>query len=261
VQSQVIGQFSRLNEHLGRIIVAPVFFVALLHRFRRRDTAAFRWFVLVMWLAAVFGMSVFGLEGTAIEANNLHVLFIPLMTFYGLAFVLVMWSRLEITVPLLRVAFITMIFILSSLSFLVTFVQLHANPQGRVQWPPYVPPYIAILSQWATPREMIVSDMPWAVAWYADRTSLWLPMTIKNFIELSDYNILQKPIVGIYLTPISGNSAFIRDIVKGEFKDWAPFVMRNANMKNFPLRAVTALPIDNECVFYADRDRWSARED
>jgi hypothetical protein len=49
--------------------------------------------------------------------------------------------------------------------------------------------------------------------------------------------------------------------MKGEYKEWAPWITRNANIRNFPLRAVTALPIDNECVIYADRDRWSTRDD
>lgn len=261
VQAQVIGQMEALPHHLGRIIVAPVFFVALLHLFRRRDTGTFRWCVLLMWLTAVFGMAVFGLNKTGVDPNNLHVLFIPLLTFYGLAFILVMWSRLEINIRLIRGAFITLIFILSGASFLITFVNLHRAPQGRVQWPPYVPPYISLLGQWTDPKEMIASDMPWAVAWYADRTSLWIPMSIQNFIELNDYNVLRKPIVGLYLTPVSGDAAFIRDIAKGEYKEWAPFITRNANIRNFPLRAVTALPIDQECVFYADRDRWTTRED
>ena len=51
------------------------------------------------------------------------------------------------------------------------------------------------------------------------------------------------------------------DIVKGEYKEWAPFILRQVNVKDFPLRAVTAMPIDNECVFYSDRDRWTNRED
>jgi hypothetical protein len=261
VQNQTIGQLGDLTRLLGGIVVAPAFFLALLHLFRRRETGDFRWCVLLMWLAALLGMSIFGLDGLAIDANNLHLLFVPLMTFYGFAFVLVLWSRLEINIRILRIAFLTLIFIVSSLASIGTLWELHSSAKGRVQWPPYVPPYIAILADWTTPREMITSDMPWAVAWYADRTSLWIPQSIRAFIELNDYNVLQKPIVGMYLTPISGNQAFIRDVVKGEYKEWAPFIMRNAQMKNFPLRAVTALPVDNECVFYADRDRWSVRED
>ena len=60
---------------------------------------------------------------------------------------------------------------------------------------------------------------------------------------------------------MTGNRAFISEVVKGEWKEWAPFILRNVNTRDFPLRAVTALPIDNECIFYADRDRWSERTD
>jgi hypothetical protein len=130
---------------------------------------------------------------------------------------------------------------------------------GRVQWPPYVPPYIAILGEWTTPDEIITSDMPWAVAWYADRKCVWLPDTVANFMDFNDYNRLHGSIVGLYLTPISGDSRFYSDIVKGEYKEWSPFILRNLNTKGFPLQSVTALPIDNECIFYSDRNRWSVK--
>ncbi len=75
----------------------------------------------------------------------------------------------------------------------------------------------------------------------------------------NDYNRLHAPIVGLYLTPISGDGRFFSDIVKGEYKEWSPFILRNLNTKGFPLSAVTALPIDNECIFYSDRNRWSVK--
>ena len=101
--------------------------------------------------------------------------------------------------------------------------------------------------------------MPWAVAWYADRRCVWLPDTIANFMDLNDYNRLGGPIVGLYLTPISGDSHFLSDIAKGEYKEWSPFILRNLNTKGFPLQAVTALPIDGACIFFADRNRWSQK--
>ena len=102
--------------------------------------------------------------------------------------------------------------------------------------------------------------MPWAVAWYADRKSLWLPMTIDDFIALNDYNQLKGDRRALSHAR-HRQPAFICEIVKGEYKDWAPFIMRQVNIADFPLKAVTALPIDDECIFYADRDRWTARED
>jgi hypothetical protein len=262
VQTQIIGQLDRLYGRLGAIVVTPIFFLALMHPFRRRETSAFRWCILLMWLFALLGMAVFGLEGGRLEANDLHVLFIPLMTCYGLAFTLVLWTRLNIHIPLLRTAFIALIFIVSSLQFLTNFIELHSQRRGMpVEWPPYIPPYIAILAEWIEPEEMIVSDMPWAVSWYADRKSLWLPMTVKEFTNLTDYNLLKSRIVAMYLTPVSGNSEFVRTIMKGEYKEWAPWIMRSGAIRNFPLKASTGLPVDSECVIYADRDRWSTRDD
>jgi hypothetical protein len=52
--------------------------------------------------------------------------------------------------------------------------------------------------------EIIFSDQPWAVAWYADRISIWLPRRIDEFEDLEklaeDQNL--KP-VGILVSPVS----------------------------------------------------------
>jgi hypothetical protein len=262
VQAQILSQLKNIYDFLGASMVAPVFFVALLHLFKRQETANFRWCVLSMWLFAMFGMAVFGMpESTPQQANDLHILFVPLMTFYGLALILVMWSRLEINIRLIRLGFLGLLYAVSGLAFLQQFLQLIGPPGGRVQWPPYVPPYIAILGQWTRDQEIIASDMPWAVAWYADRKSLWLPMSLRDFLKLNDDNQLKRQIVGLYLTPVSGSRPFIPEIIKGEYKDWSPFIMRTVNLRDFPLKAVTPLPIDGECIYYSDRDRWTNRED
>jgi hypothetical protein len=107
------------------------------------------------------------------------------------------------------------------------------------------------------PREVIVSDIPWAVGWYADRRSLWVPMRISDFVRINDYKEAGGPLAGLYLTPYSGDRRFLSEIGKGEFKEWAGFILRQPNTKDFPLKTGTALPVDNECIFFSDRDRWS----
>lgn len=261
VQSNTIAQLSDIYGYLGHSPIAPIFFLSLLHVFKRPETAAFRWCVFMMWIFAVLGMSLFGLsEDGPIHANDLHVLFIPMTIFYGMAFALVLWTRMgteraATSLRLVRWTFMTAVYILSA--FPLAHMLITAS--GRVQWPPYVPPYIAILGEWTNPDEIITSDMPWAVAWYADRKCVWLPDTIANYMDLSDYNRLNGPIVGLYLTPITGDARFFSDIVKGEYQEWSPFILRNLNTKGFPLQAITPLPIDNECIFYSDRNRWSVK--
>jgi len=262
VQTEVVNQLAGLYGYLGSVLAAPIFFLALLHIFKRHDTSAFRWCVLLMWLGGFLGMGVFGFsEVEGLHANDLHLLFIPIMTFYGLALLLVMWSRLQITARFFRLSFLSAVYLISAFPFLNNLTLLLGPPMARVAWPPYIPPYIAILNQWTNENEIIASDMPWAVAWYADRRSLWLPVTLKDFLDLNDYGRLNGRIVGLYLTPITGNRAFISEIMKGDYKEWSQFITRNVSARDFPLKYVTGLPIDNECVFYSDRDRWTNRED
>lgn len=262
VQGESLKQMDQLYVLLGSVVVAPVFFLALLHLFKRPDTAVFRWCILLMWLGAFAGMGVFGFsESAGLHANDLHILFVPVMAFYGLALILVMWSRLQVTARIVWLGFISAVYTVSALPFIDQTLELLGPPTGRVAWPPYIPPYIAVMNSWTTEKEIIASDMPWAVAWYADRKSLWLPLTVKDFLDLNDYGRLDGRIVGLYLTPVTGNKAFIAEIVKGEYKEWAQFIMRNVTARDFPLKYVTALPMDGECVFYSDRNRWENRED
>jgi hypothetical protein len=139
------------------------------------------------------------------------------------------------------------------------FTQLFAQNKSLVRWPPYMPPLIAVLNDWMKPQEITASDMPWAIAWYADRRSIWLPDTIKVFNDLNDYNVLGAPINGLYLTPISGTENNYRDVVKGEYRDWSAAIQRTVVLENFPLKWATVdLGLDSECTFFSDHDRAHA---
>ena len=254
ITANLKSQFGRIVEYLGWSVVAMMFFAGLLHAYRRPETAALRWLILAMWAGAVLGMAVYGInEEQAVAANQLHLLFIPMMTCYGLAFLLVQWNRLDITFRLARIGFLTLLFLLCGLPMLFTMV-IPANKAG-VRWPPYVPPYIAVLNDWMRPEEIIASDMPWAIAWYADRRSLWLPETVKAMTEFGDYGVLGGPVNGLYLTPISGSQNTLADILKGEYRDWAGVILRSVDLNRFPLKWATLLGLENECVFFSDRDR------
>jgi hypothetical protein len=100
--------------------------------------------------------------------------------------------------------------------------------------------------------------MPWAVAWYADRRSLWVPDTLKTLTEFNDYNVLGGPVNGLYLTPVSGSQNTLGDILKGEYRDWATVILRSVNLEKFPFKWATLLGLENECIFFSDHDRQHA---
>ena len=256
LKNAVFTHSEQIFAFLGMNIAALAFFAALLHRFKAPVTAVFRWCVVLMWLGAFGGMALCGVQ-SAVHPNQLHILFIPLFILYGLAFFLVLWNRLEVQIPILRVGFIVLILFLGALPLLA---RLSAGPGAAIQWPPYVPPFIAILGDWYEKNEVIASDMPWAVAWYANRNSILLPKSVKDFNKISDYRVLGQSITGLYLTPITGNARLFSEIYKGPYTDWVFMITRPPNVSGFALPVFTPLPIDGECILFADRDRWSKRE-
>jgi Dolichyl-phosphate-mannose-protein mannosyltransferase len=252
-----IDETSGLFGNLGWSVAALAFFASFLHQFKNREAAFLRWMVLAMWVGALAGMSLYGVKPEqGVAANELNLLFIPIMSCFGLAWLLVQWNRLMLP-ELARLAFLVLLYLLCSLPLIFHLPVFASSSRPQIRWPPYVPPYIAVLNDWMKPNEVIASDMPWAVAWYADRRSIWLPQTIKSFNDLNDYRVLGGPVNGIYLTPVSGSQNKLGDVLKGDYKDWAQAILRNLDPQKFPLKWGTYLGIENECVFFSDHDRSS----
>jgi hypothetical protein len=245
-------QAAHLWEYMGLNIVAVAALMAVMHPFRNPTAALWRWIVILMWAGVTIGMTLFGVK-EAVSGNQLHIVFLPAFLLYGLAFLLVLWNRLNISLKALRIVFLSALFLLAAAPMLLRFI---AGAQAKIQWPPYVPPFISVLQKWYQPKEILCSDMPWAVAWYANRKCLLLPETVRQFNQISDFGVLGAPIVGLYLTPVSGGQDFL-SLIKGPYKEWGPVIMRTVNLNDFLLKSFTPLPVDGECILYADRERWA----
>jgi hypothetical protein len=216
-------QASDILPFLGGILAAPVFFISLLHPFKRRTIAHFRWGILLMWAFAALGMAVFGIDRErSTNPNQIHILFAPIMAAYGLAFLSILWTRLDLVtqVPFLRNAHFVVIVILSAAPMLLTLpnkVKIGMwLSKGGVPWPSYradllnrhLPDYMKPKDKSTAPSvPLVVSDQPWAVAWYADTPCVWLPKTRRGFEKLEDTAArLGTPFTGILITPSSLDS-------------------------------------------------------
>lgn len=206
-----IDQITDFLKLFGGVIAAPLFFVALLQPFRREATSQFRWGVLLMWLPAAVGMSFYGLHANAAVSNQLHFLFIPIMSAYGLAMIAVLWNRLSIPadLPLRRTMPLALIALICALP-------LSLNIARNIRLLPFlteskniVPPVIGNVSVNAmrdlrkkvAEGDYVFSDAPWAVAWYADRPAVWVPTQIQDLSLIT--NKLQddgRTCAGIVLT-------------------------------------------------------------
>lgn len=260
MRAEFIKQSGNIYGLLGQNPVAPLFFLTLLYVFKRREASDLLWCTFIMFAFAFIGMLIVGAD----HANNLYLLFTPIMTLYGFAYVMMMWSRLEFNIAILRYIFIFCIYLISAIPLLARIMNPSPNPLiPDMQWPPYAPPGIAMVRTWTTSNEVVASDMPWAVAWYGDRRSLLIPSKMDDFMNFCDWTEFSDSLVGLYLTPITADKKFVSEVIKGEDKDWAPLVMRWINLEKpeFPFRHFTGMPYDGESVFYCKYDRWTPKAD
>jgi len=268
VQMELIGQIDTFLGRFGKIFIAPLFFLTLLHAFRKNETRSFRWGFLLMILFGMFGMAIFGFYDAGVqaemEANNLYPLFIPLATAYGLALVLIMWSRVQVAgreltaVRWVNITFHVLVVFLNSLPLLNVYSD---PPKLPFVWPPYCPPAISDVADWYSNDDIICSDMPWAVAWYADRKSLWLPLTIANFNDLNEFRFRGK-ITGLLVTPMTGFRGLLNEVGVGEFSDWRSFIMREPRAaQSFVLKVAHPIFLmgASHYLLFSDRDRWTER--
>lgn len=228
-----LSQLNNLYVNLGSIIVTPFFFLALFHSFKKPEVQAMKWATFAMWVMATLGMTLYGTQ-EALSAGQLQVLFTPLMAAYGLSLVLIMVARLKLQEEerFVRNFVLFALVLVSSGAFLFRLPgELHmglwTSDRGIPHWPPYYPPALAgKLNSASSPGQIIMTDQPWAVAWYADRPALWMPKSIEE-LETRLMPVIRKAgtdIQGIVISPVSHGENGLNAIVS-KYGDFAPLVM------------------------------------
>ena len=197
-------QTSQIHTHIGGFFLATGFFLALFHPFKRSSIGVFRWSILIMWIFAALGMSVYGLSGAPLDPNQMHILFMPMMAAFALALISILWARIPLSQqPGIASAIPFIIIVLVTATPMIINIQNEFKSYG----PKVVPgqsPYThnQILTKHIKDAEIVFTDQPWAVAWYADRTAIWIPTSSKELKAIE--KTAQKyraNIAGIYLTP------------------------------------------------------------
>lgn len=249
------NQLYNIFGNMGFNLVAPLFFVSLLHPFRRREAGSIRWVLLVMFALTFLGMCLFSNNAKGISIDNLHLVFMPFFAMYGMAFLVVTWNRGMPAIPILRYTAITVLFVFCGLPML-TMLVTRTNPLKH--WPPYLPTVMRFGADIATEKEALCADIPECVAYSSNRLTMKMPEDFNKFVEYIDYTSIRKPIVGLILTPRTGDARFLSEIAFGRYAKWAKFVMRHKELElgGFPLNKMVLLPPSFQNVIFIDSDRY-----
>ncbi len=229
------AQFNSMYINMGAIITTPFFLLALLNKFRNPTVQAGKWAVFAMWLASCAGMALFG-ESQTISASQLAILFTPFFAAYGTALVFIFLARMQLGSAYNGVrglAIATMLVISSGLFLFQLPKQLYmgiwTSARGIPHFPPYYPAALnGKLHNMSNEKDLIVTDQPWGVAWYADRKALWIPRSLEDLTRNLEpiFHRAGQDIQGFLITPSSHSmqAGGISGVIR-EAGDFAPLAL------------------------------------
>jgi hypothetical protein len=263
-----IYQLDYLYTMLGMGPMALVFFLALLHPFRRGEIASLRWAILLMWLGVVIGSSVIGLPDNQTDARQIHLVFGPVMAAYGLAFVTICWSRLKVGqvggvlshAPLLAMAGLSLLqpatYMLQTVSMaLAQGSEVNALDPRRV---------ISEIRDVSMPDDLVLSDDSSRVAWYSGRTALLLPYDLGQLKVLLEKAAPLKA-SGVLFTAATTNQPFTQVASLPPTKEWfalgAQLALQRVpravlDEKNFPFLVPVPRVFRGDLIYLTSPERY-----
>ncbi len=279
----------------GATWAGMLFFAGLFLGFRSAGVRRLRYFLL-MWLGLFIVVQALGRTylwemSPDVNSENLLVLVVPLVFIFGTSFFFTLLDQMSLPMIQLRYAIITGFIGLCCMPLIFTVV-LKTSP---IVYPPYYPPEIQRIAGLMKPDELMMSDVPWAIAWYGDRQCAWLSLDAQTeFLAIHD-NV--KTVNALYLTPLTMDGKFFSDLdAQKEFFATVDYLktvpslylnQRSIDAKsvfesaptgdsswgNFVVDAVVkakipkGFPLNNAApgfmpdrIFLTDRDRWSGTQ-
>ncbi len=253
-------QLSTMYVAMGSIVVTPFFFLCLLNRYKRNGTEAMKWALLSLWICSSIGMALYGIT-TPLNAAQLAPLFAPLFTAYGLSLTFNLLARMKLghSFGKAQAVAIAAIVLASSGSFIINIPRdiqrgIWLSDLAHPHYPPYYPAALnakdtkgneVSLADKSNEADVIVTDQPWAVAWYANRKALWIPRRVDDYVNDMEPIITHAggQVQGFLITPSSHSPN--RDTantnrpggmkgIMAEYGDFAPLVMEGAILLQVP---------------------------
>jgi len=244
---------------LGGSWVSAFFLVGLLVPFRSSTLSRLRWFVVlsVLMLIGIQALGRTGLTAETPEVNseNLLAVLAPMVFLFGVSLFFVLMEQFGIKQAGVRVFAMGAFAVLAAVPLCFSLL---TPVRSALAYPPYYPPYIQEKARWVGEKDLIMADVPWAVAWYGQRQSVWLSLKYSEEVSPKYRNDFQtmnhqgKSIRALYLSArtlktieTQALSAWLRGAGSENWEeavsDWDTFVLLGAYLKHevptgFPLK-------------------------
>jgi hypothetical protein len=225
--------------------VTALFLAGLLMPFRNPTLSRVRWvlvaFVATLLLAQAGGKTGLSKDAPLVSSENLLIVAGPASVIFAAGFLSVLLQGL--VGPALRLMVAGLVAGLVWLPLLISLTSSSHLDPGQLLL--NYPPSIQEKALGVQDSERIMSDIPAAVAWYGDRTSIWLSLTHRSESGNDFYSLhAAAPVSALYLTGEALNAVqtsavaqWREENVAREGDDWAEFLnLASSLMKNMDQR-------------------------
>jgi len=253
---------------------AILFYAGLLLGLRGEGARRMRYFTLICMalfvLIEALGRTQLAYISPEINTENLLALLTPLVMIFAAACSLALINLMNLPSPQARIGLVGLIVVLTCQPLISTLLPPANGPVTYKN-----PTDLQKIAGWIRPEELMMSDIPWAVAWYGDRQCAWTTVNSRyEFYLLHDYI---KPVRGLYLSTKIIDGKILSDCINGPTDNWTSFafdLLTNAkkpvdNMGRISMNDTgygsrqTRFPLLNSPsgglnsgLFLADRQRW-----
>ncbi len=254
---------------MGNNWAAALFLVGLLVPFLNPGLNRIRNFLLLalgmLVIVQALGRGHLTTDSPEINSENLVVILAPLAILFGVAMFFLLLDQLNFPLPSTRTLVTGVFGVVACAPLIFAMLPPRSLP---IAYPPYWPPMVQDVSGWMKQDELMMSDMPWAVAWYGDRKCLWATLDApsdlraakqSDFFEVHDY---QKPIQGILLTRLTTDAKWFSQMIQGQDYAWGKFMLECLLRTNvptgFPLKYSPPGFLQEGLLFLSDKNRWES---
>ncbi len=201
----IIGQdLPRLGGHW----VAAFFLVGLLLPYRTALLNRLRYFLVaalaMMAVVQALGRTELSTDSPVVNGENLLVVLSPLVLMFGVALFQTLADQGAARDPRFPRAAAGVLLVVGCAPLLLTLVQPEPSAAAH---PSYNPGLIQEKAGQIGEQDWLMTDIPWAVAWYGSRSSVWLSLRFKEPREAQKPNdfaaidrVGTKPLRALYLS-------------------------------------------------------------
>jgi len=162
---------------LGGNWISALFLAGLLVRFRNPVLGRMRLFVILclgcLVTAQALGKTWLSDDSPDVNSENLLVVLAPVVFLFGTTFFFTVRDQLNLQGPVARGLLWVAFYAVMATPLVLGLLGPH---RSALVYPPYYPPWIEQKSRVVGEDQAVMSDIPWAVAWYGKRPGVWLSL-------------------------------------------------------------------------------------